>query len=325
MSTDQHGFVRYSNVETVLGGVVGEVIDFESANPRNYWQAINDPGGCPGVALDAKLFCPPSDHALPLVMVVPGSLGVAVNHEAHAETLLGAGFAVCVLDPFGGRMVESTVAEQTQYSFAASAFDVLALLRVLAAREDVDSSRIGALGHSRGGSAVTIAACRRFADPIIGPDVRLSAVYAAYPWCGHQFADPRVGTTRYRAIIGELDEWCSVQEVQAQAHAIGLTGADASLRVVPGAHHSFDREEPVHLIDDAAVAVTAPTVLIDNDGAMIDSRTGIANPDTVDLDMFQAAFANGHATIGASIGGITGQPELFQKDMLTFFAPLATP
>ena len=57
---------------------------------------------------------------------------------------------------------------QTQYSFAASAFDVLATYKKLSEREEIDSDRIGAQGHSRGGSAILTAVTRKFADPIIG-------------------------------------------------------------------------------------------------------------------------------------------------------------
>ncbi len=306
-------------------GITREVIAFESANPRNYWQAITDPSGCPSVEITAQLYLPEGPRPLPIVAVVPGSLGIGPNHRAHARTLLEAGLAACILDPFGGREVESTVADQTQYSFAASAFDVLALVATLAARPEIDSQRIGALGHSRGGTAVTLAACRLFADPILGPHTGMAAVYAAYPWCGHQFAHPAIGATRYRAIIGELDEWCSVQQVQAQTHAMRLAGADATVAVVAGAHHSFDRLERVHRIDDAAVAVTAPTVLIDDQGRLVDPRTGVADPQTVDRDLFIAAYQGGHVTRGASIGGTDGQPELFRQDMLDFFMPLAEP
>ena len=105
---------------------------------------------------------------LPLVMIVPGSLGVAPSHVAHAETLTRAGFATFVLDSFAARGVTSTVANQTQFSFAASAYDVLAAWKVLAALPEIDASRIGAQGHSRGGSAVLTAATRRFADAVIG-------------------------------------------------------------------------------------------------------------------------------------------------------------
>ena len=295
-------------------------VDVPSANPLNYHQAVNDPGGCEPVVVDGKLFLPPADRPLPLVMVVPGSLGVGESHVGHAETLLAAGYAVFVLDPFGPRAVESTVANQTQYSFAASAFDVLAALRVLAAHEAVDADRISAQGHSRGGSAVLTAAVRCFADPIVGEDVAFAGVYAVYPWCGHQFTDPAVGPTRVRAIVGDRDDWLSVQQVQAQVQAIGLAGGDASLRIVSGAGHSFDRYEAVHEVPEASVAPGAPTTYIDDDGAMVDPRTGRPDAALTDRDLFLAAIDAGLGRLGAHIGSIGDQPDLFRADMLAFHA-----
>lgn len=299
-------------------GVPGKDVAIESANPKNHYEAIQSPQSPEHVTLDGKLFLPTGDRPAPVVVIVPGSLGVGPNHLAHAKTLVGEGFGVLVVDPFRARSVQSTVANQAQYSFAASAFDVLAALRFLRARDDVDSSRITAQGHSRGGSAVTIAAMRRFADPIAGEDAAFAGVYAVYPWCGHQFADPRIGATCFRAIVGERDEWVSVQQVQAQAHAIHIAGGDSSARVVAGAHHSFDRLEPVHTIEDAAVAPTAATAYLANDGAVIDSYTGEPNPDLCDYDVFLAGARGGHARTGAAIGGTEGEPELFREDMLAF-------
>src|SRR5205823_9679626 len=156
---------------------------------------------------------------LPLDMVVPGSLGVAPSHIKHAETVISDGFAAFVLDSFGARDVTSTVANQTQFSFAASAYDVLAAWQVLSAHPDIDASRIGAQGHSRGGSAVLTAASRRFADAVVGPGAGLKGVLAAYPWSGHQFCDPRVGATAVRVLMGDADEWCSPMQVQGHCQA----------------------------------------------------------------------------------------------------------
>lgn len=310
--------VRYRDREVTYAGVTGERLVVPSANPLNHRQAITDPAGCPPVEIDAQLFVPAAGEPLPAVIVVPGSLGVGPNHEMHAETLVDAGFAVCVLDPFGPRSVASTVANQTQYSFAASSFDVLAAWRVLAARAEIDADRIAAQGHSRGGSAVLTAATRRFADAIVGPGAGLAAVYAVYPWCGQQFLDPSVGATSVRAIIGDRDEWCSVQQVQAQIQAIRAAGGDAGIRIVPGAHHSFDRHEPVHTIDEASVAPFAPTVMLADDGSMILPGSDVADPDAVDRDAFLTAIEAGFGRRGAAIGGEGDQPALFRDDMLRF-------
>src|SRR4029079_19026144 len=127
------------------------------------------PAEMPRTQIDGQLFAPPGARpptGWPLVIVVPGTLGVTETHLAHAEALTAAGLAAFVLDAFGARGVTSTVTNQTQFSFAASAWDVLADWRVLSAHPEIDAGRIGAQGHSRGGSAVLTAATRRFADAV---------------------------------------------------------------------------------------------------------------------------------------------------------------
>jgi dienelactone hydrolase len=316
---------RFRDRAVTLAGVVGENVEVPSANPVNYHQAINDPAGCEPVVVDGKLFVPSAYRPLPLVMVVPGSLGVGDGHLVHAETMLAAGYAAFVLDPFGPRSVTSTVANQTAYSFAASAFDVLSALVVLSEHPGVDAGRICAQGHSRGGSAVLTAAMRRFADAVVGDGVGLAGVYAVYPWCGHQFADPAVGPTRVRAIVGDQDDWLSVQQVQAQVQAIRLGGGDASLRIVAGAAHSFDRQEALYEIPEASVTPAAPTVYVAGDGVMVDPRTGQADAGVTDRDMFRAAIDAGFGRWGAHIGSVGDQPDLFRADMLAFHASVLGP
>ncbi|MEO1056618.1 MAG: dienelactone hydrolase family protein [Actinomycetota bacterium] len=313
---------RYRDEDIVYAGISGEDLTIESANPTNYFEAITKPNEVARVEIDGKLFIPRRKEPLPAVIIVPGSLGIGPNHERHAQRLVELGIAACVVDPFGARSVESTVGDQTAYSFAASAFDVLATLAVLRDRPEIDANRIAAQGHSRGGAAVTIASCRQFASPIVGPETSLAAAYAAYPWCGHQFTQPNIGSTRYRAIIGESDEWCSVQQVQAQVHAMQLTGGQASIRIVAHAHHSFDRAEDPHTIEEAAVAPTAPTVSLTSDGCMIDPIVGEPDPALTDTDVFMTAIVGGHGRRGAAIGGSQEDAGLFTEDMTTFYASL---
>lgn len=307
---------------TLACGARGRVVDVPSASPRNYHQMISAPSEMPPVTIDGQLFLPkhPAEvRRLPLVIIVPGSLGIAASHLAHAETLTAAGLATFVLDPFGARGVTSTVANQTQYSFAASAHDVLAAWRVLAALPEIDPARIGAQGHSRGGSAVLTAATRRFADAQLGPGRGLAAALAAYPWSGHQFLDPRVGATRIRVLMGDRDEWCSLQQVQGHVQAIRLTGGDVALRVFAGAAHSFDRDTPVVRVDDAAVAPGAPTTYLADDGACIHPVTGRADPALTDRDVAVYGLKAGYGVKGATLGGTPAEAEAFREEMRAFW------
>jgi dienelactone hydrolase len=304
----------------LAGGARGANVDVPSANPRNYWQAISDPGAMPRLTVDGKLFVPPgATGRLPVVIVVPGSLGIAASHLRHAETLVALGLAAFVLDPFGPRNVTSTVANQVQYSFAASAFDVAAAVGVLAARPDVDPRRIGLQGHSRGGTAVLMAAARRFCETVHDRTLGVRSVLAVYPWCGHQFCDPDVGAAEVRAIVGDRDDWVSIQEIQGYVQALRLRGGAASLRIVAGAAHSFDRDEPLQAIADARVAPGAPTAYVADDGAFIHPVTGGADPALADRDLAVYALKAGHGRRGATIGSRGDDAARFRAEMTGFF------
>lgn len=302
-------------------GSVGQSMSFDSANPANYAEMIS--GGTDGSTLriDGQLFLPsqPIEVPTPLVIVVPGSVGVAVSHLSHAETLTDLGIAAFVLDPFGARSVSSTVANQTQFSFAASAFDVLAALQFVAGLPDIDASRIGAQGHSRGGTAVLSAAMRKMSVAIPGARAKLRAVYSVYPWCGHQFLNPDTGDVRVRVVIGERDNWCSPQQAQGYAQAIRLAGGDVSFRLFAAAEHSFDRQPPIETTPDAAVAPHAPTIYISDTGAMIHPVTGVEDVSATDRDMMIYGLKAGFGVTGASLGGQGDQPQLFKEDMSKFW------
>lgn len=127
----------YDDDYRLANGLAGEALTIPSANPTNFRQVISDTAGMPRQDIWAKLFLPDGPGPFPVVIVVPGSLGLQPHHLAHASAIADAGIAACGLDPFGPRSVTSTVANQVQYSFAASAWDVLATAEVLAARPDI--------------------------------------------------------------------------------------------------------------------------------------------------------------------------------------------
>ena len=305
---------------TFADGVVGETVDIPSASPVNFFQAISTPPDMPKLTVDGKLFLPQrTEWPAPAVIVLPGSLGVAPSHLMHAETICGLGFASFVLDSFGARSVTSTVANQTQFSFAASAYDALAAYRVLGERPEIDSERIGLQGHSRGGSAGLTAATRCFADAVVGPDRGFAGVLAAYPWSGQQFLNPAVGRTEIHVLMGDADEWCSPAQVQAHCQAIRLAGGTATLRLVGGAQHSFDRGTPIENIPEAKVSPAAPTTYLADDGAMIHPLAEAPDASLVDRDVMVYVLKAGYGRIGARIGSRPGEAKLFRNDMVSFW------
>lgn len=312
---------RFLDKEIIFkNGSIGKSITFESANPLNYADVIHG-NEFPKIVIDGKLFMPPRpvSDTPPVIIVVPGSVGVADSHIMHTETLTDIGYATFLIDPFGARSVTSTVANQTQFSFAASAYDVLAAVRMLSKLPEVDAARIGAQGHSRGGAAVLSAAVQSFQDKVLGPDEKLGAIYSVYPWCGHQFLMPDIGETRARIVIGDKDNWCSSQQAQGYAQAIRLAGGDISFRMFENAHHSFDRKHPIEEEPEAKVAPHAPIIYLDENGAMIHPITGDADPAMSDRDFMVYAMKAGFGVTGASLGSIENQADLFREDMINFW------
>ncbi|MGE0768932.1 MAG: dienelactone hydrolase family protein [Hyphomicrobiaceae bacterium] len=315
---------RFRDRDVVLAnGIRGENLDVPSASPVNYYQAISEPDAMQRLTVDGKLFLPRAGSsgsgAWPVVLIIPGSLGVTDANLAHAATLTSAGIAAFVLDSFSARGVTSTAARQTLFSFAASAFDVLSAWKVVSAHPAIDPLRTGTQGHSRGGAAVLTAATRRFADPAIGEGKGPIAVFAAYPWSGHQFFDPRVGKTEIRAVIGDRDEWCSPMQVQGHCQAIRLSGGCASVRIVAGAHHSFDRGSPVIEIAEGSVSPHAPTTYLADNGAFVHPLEDAPNPALVDRDVMIYSVKAGYGKKGAKLGSNPGDAELFRADMLEFW------
>ncbi len=319
MSTETSKTIRRINGPITLGnGIASETLRIPTADPTGFHQAISEPDAMPAAEILGSLFLPRKGGPSPVVIVVPGSLGVAPSHIAKADLLTEAGIACCVIDPFGTRGVTSTVRNQAQYSFAASAWDVLATATVLMRRTDIDATRIGAQGHSRGGSAVLSAACMA---PLVGPQraPALAAVYAAYPWSGFQFLRPDAGRTVVRSVIGDLDEWCLPLQVQAHMHAMTLCGCDASFRLFPNAHHSFDRETPVELVPDASVGPGAPTIYIRDDGALVHPVSGRADPGFSERDAMIYLVKSPYGKKGARIGAAGDQARSFHEDMIAFW------
>tara|TARA_B100000674_G_scaffold457279_1_gene432598 strand:+ start:480 stop:1424 length:945 start_codon:yes stop_codon:yes gene_type:complete len=304
-----HQSVRLEN------GLSGSPVRIATGNPLNFYQAISEPQSIENVKIWAQLFQPSAEKSS-LVIVVPGSLGLSESHFFKAKLLTDAGIAVCLIDPFGERGVESTIGNQAQYSFAASAIDILCAVDFLSTLKGVDPDRIGIQGHSRGGSAAILAATMQkftnYTKPIAG-------VYAAYPWCGLQFSDPSVGETKIRSIIGDQDEWCSVQQVQGFTQALKLSGAESSIKIVAGAHHGFDRFSPVEVASEASVARGAPTIYIKENGVYMHPILGETGGETNERDLMLYAIKAGYGNQGARIGSSEGLADVFHQDMMEFW------
>ena len=295
-------------------GIIGKPLTFESANPRDFEQIIGK-AALRSVKLDGQIFIPPGAAPHALVILIPGSGGVSADHLKHAQALTSAGLAVYVLDPFAGRGIKDTISDQGQFSFAASAYYILAAARMLATQPDIDGQRIGAVGYSRGGAAVLLAAHQQMTRGVLGEGKSLKAVLAAWPWCGYQFEHAITAPTAVRFLVGDSDNWVSPVQCQGQAAAMGANNSQVSIRFFKGAYHGFGYYGPLREIPNAMKAYNAPIAYINDQGTFLDLYTG--QPiSSADVAHMHAPWAmRGTVTVGTK----PGQSEAFVDDMVGFF------
>jgi dienelactone hydrolase len=311
----------HQQVITLNNGVVGSVHEVASANVLNY-EDIVAAKPAPAVMLHAQLFMPArAQKPCPAVIILPGSGGVSPAMLVHAEKLTDAGMAAFVVDPFTGRGVANTIAVQQQFSFAASTWDVFAAMKVLNRLPDINPKRIGAMGYSRGGTAVIQAAMATLATPalsdLLGDLPHLSAVVAGWPWCGFQFNKPNIGQTAVRMIAADHDNWASVVQCQAYFNAIHALSPAASLRIVKDAHHGFGYGMPENQWPEAMKAMHAPVVFFNDKGVALNVWTGEPQPGLDDHAII-AQLAS-FITRGVTVGSKDGQMADFIQDFTQFF------
>ncbi|MCY4622379.1 MAG: hypothetical protein OXD34_11190, partial [bacterium] len=99
----------------------------------------------------------------------------------------------------------------------------------------------------------------------------------------------------------------------------------ATLRIVPGANHSFDRTTPLEYISEASVTPGAPTFYIANDGAFILPTASEPDPELVDRDGFLYSIEAGFGVRGARISGNPDLVPLFYDDMTAFWTDVMAP
>ncbi len=305
-----------ANLAAQTATIAEREIAFSSANPGGYEEIVAR-APIPAVSLSGRLFLPEGNGPHSVVVITPGSGGVSPPMVRHAQALASAGMAAFLIDPFAGRGVKSTVADQSQLSFAASTYDVLAAAKKLSTLEGIDAARIGAMGYSRGGTAVLQAAILPLAQTVLGAGKTLKAIAVGWPWCGYQFAAPATAPTSVRFLVAEMDDWVSPVQCQGYAAAMASTNPKVSIRLFKDAFHGFGYGNPIREIPNAVKAFNAPIVYFNQTGAVIDWYTGEALAGIGE----QYLGIHGKAFLGKGVhaGSAEGQAEAFISDVIAFF------
>ena len=234
--------------------------------------------GCTSPAPDAAGRAPlqeTSSPSIPIKVMRPGGAGpfpaVVILHDCSglgsrssgapdrwSKVLVGQGYVVLIPDSFSTRGHGEGVCtdpspgrnEVNPYRRVRDAYEALAYARSL---PYVDGAHVGVMGGSHGGST-TLATMAAW--PGVQRDPGFSAGIALYPGCNARYGDWRSSTGGvYRPnaplliLAGELDDWTPAEPCRELAERSRAAGYPVSVKIYPGAHHSFDSNRPVRYVE----------------------------------------------------------------------------
>lgn len=191
----------------------------------------------------------------PTVVQFHGCAGYRDDFMAQwADVANKAGFLVIGVDSMGARGIDretalSSICAGKTLIGQERAGDVAAALSLVAARRDVDLSKIVAVGWSHGAWSLmdylALAGARRTPPSLkSAPErVALAAAVLFYPYCGSgtwSRIERWRGTPRTLAFIAGADTIVDGPECRDRMRRIASTGSDVELVYYEGADHVFD-------------------------------------------------------------------------------------
>ena len=235
-----------------------ERLQVQSRSPFEIHHILTGLEKTPQTTIEAELFLPEGDGPFGCVIAHHGSKGWATHHQDHIDGWINAGLAVCKVNSFVARGIDSTVDDQLSVTHAMMLVDAFSTRSVLAQDPRID--KIGIAGWSLGGTVALYSAW----SPII--EILGSAFDAHLPFYPAAHIRPDIQNWSDSPILilhGDADNWTPVHLVEELLPQL----PNATLHAYPDAHHSFDSEKELTLLPKA-VRLRKRTARIDKNGYM---------------------------------------------------------
>ena len=238
--------------------MIRETIRCASASPFEIHHILTGLENSPETMIENELFLPQGEGPFGCVIALHGSKGWADHHQNHIDGWLDAGLAVCKVNSFTSREIDSTVDDQLTVTHAMMLVDVFRTRSALA--HDPRIGKIGIAGWSLGGTVALYSAWSPIIEILGAP---FDAHVPFYP-AAHIRPDVQKWSQSPILILhGDADDWTPLHLVEAIMPQL----PNATLQVYPGAHHSFDSEKELALLPKA-VRLRKRTARIDKNGYM---------------------------------------------------------
>jgi dienelactone hydrolase len=186
----------------------------------------------------------------PAVIMLHGCGGIGRDrklnprHAMWKDWLNERGFVVVFPESFTSRGVEEICTQKfadRTLKQSDRVDDVLATKKWLAARDDIDASKIVLWGFSHGGGTVLATITKRVGDEL-SPETKFAHAISFYPGCTNYAASARVPmiSTPLTLLIGEADDWTPAAPCKTWVKTLREHKLPATITTFADAFHDFD-------------------------------------------------------------------------------------
>ena len=235
-----------------------ERLRVESRSPFEIHHILTGLEKTPVTTVESELYLPEGEGPFGCVIALHGSIGWAPHHQDHVDGWLAAGLAVCKVNSFTSRSIDSTVDDQLSVTHSMMLVDAFRTRSAL--QQDSRIGKIGIAGWSLGGTVALYSAWSPLIEILGTPfDAHLPFYPAAHlrPEIQEWSLSPML------ILHGDVDDWTPVHFVESLLPQL----PNASLHVYSGAHHSFDSEKGLTFLPKA-VHLKKRTARINKNGYM---------------------------------------------------------
>jgi dienelactone hydrolase len=215
--------------------------------------------------IPAELSKPEGPGPFPAVVIMHDCSGLGPRSSGApgrwAKELVGRGYVVLMPDSFTTRGHPDGVCtdpsrSRDDVSPARRVRDAYAALARLRTLSYVDGAHVGLMGGSHGGSTTLTSMIAPESDAdLLAKERRagFAAAVALYPGCvasRRTWSNPGV----YRPVapllilIGDKDDWTPADPCRRLTEAAQQAGYPVTVKIYPGAYHSFDSNAPVRFV-----------------------------------------------------------------------------
>jgi dienelactone hydrolase len=250
--------VKIKQSLTKNGETMPEIMQIDSASPFEIHHILTNFNASPNVLIEAELFLPQGEGPFGCIVALHGSKGWMRHHQEHINGWLDAGLAVCKVNSFTSRKIESTVDDQLSVTHAMMLVDAFRAHTRLVQDPRID--KVGIAGWSLGGTVALYAAWVPIIKILGTP---FDAHVSFYP-AAHIRPDIQEWSKSPILILhGDADDWTPMHLVESLLPQL----PNATLQVYHGAHHSFDGHKELTWLPNA-VRLRKRTARIDKNGNM---------------------------------------------------------